>query len=318
MIFRGMMLLSGSGHPVLAEEIAKEVGTDLSRVELSRFSNGEIYCRIGETVRGQHVFVIQPIAEPVNEHIMELLIMIDALKRASAGAVSAVIPHYGYARQDKQSAAREPITAKLVADLISKAGAERVISMDLHTGQIQGYFDFPVDHLTALPRLAEYFVEKQIPDAVVVAPDVGRVKTAKRFSEMVDADLAILHKERPAHNVAEIGRVIGDVQGRNCILIDDMIDTAGTITAGARTLREQGAKDIYVCATHPVLSGPAIQRLDEAPICEVVLTNTVPIPDAKMLDKFVVLSVAPLFSRAIINVFEDVSVSTLFQGEDHL
>jgi len=313
-----MMLMSGTSHPELAEEIAKKMDIPLSPVDISRFSNGEIYCRIRTTVRGQHVFVVQPLAHEVNEQLMELLIMIDALKRASVGAVTVVAPHYAYARQDKQSAPREPITARLVANLISVAGAERLITMDLHTGQIQGFFDFPVDHLSALSLLADHYKAQKLEDLVVVAPDVGRVKTAKKFSEMVGADLAILHKERPAHNKVEVGAIIGEIKGKSCLLVDDMIDTAGTITAGAETLVEQGAKAVYACATHGILSGPAVQRLNDSAIKELVLCNTVPIPESRMSDKFVVISVASLLARAIVNVFEDISVSTLFQGEDHL
>lgn len=321
---KGMVICSGSANLPLAEEIANYLKVDLTKTHISKFSNGEIYVRFLESVRGTHIFVVQSISDPVNENIMELLIMLDALKRASASIISAVIPHYGYARQDKKSAAREPITAKLIADILTTAGADRVLTMDLHAGQIQGYFDFPVDHLTALPTLAAYFREQNIPDLVVVSPDVGRVKTAKKFADKLDAELAILHKERPAHNVAlvkerVIGReVIGEIEGKNVIIIDDMIDTAGTLVEGAAALLRNGAKEVYAAATHPVLSGPAIQRLKDSPIKEVVMTNTIPIEPSKYLDKFTVLSIAPLFAQAINNVYNNESVSEIFQGDNQL
>lgn len=321
---KGMVICSGSANLPLAEEIANYLKVDLTKTHISKFSNGEIYVRFMESVRGTHIFVVQSISDPVNENIMELLIMLDALKRASASIISAVIPHYGYARQDKKSAAREPITAKLIADILTTAGADRVLTMDLHAGQIQGYFDFPVDHLTALPTLAAYFREQNIPDLVVVSPDVGRVKTAKKFADKLDAELAILHKERPAHNVAlvkerVIGReVIGEIEGKNVIIIDDMIDTAGTLVEGAAALLRNGAKEVYAAATHPVLSGPAIQRLKDSPIKEVVMTNTIPIEPSKYLDKFTVLSIAPLFAQAINNVYNNESVSEIFQGDNQL
>lgn len=320
---KGLIICSGSSNPALAKEIADYLKMDLAKIHLSKFSNGEIYVRYLESMRGMHVFVIQSLSDPVNEHIMELLVMIDALKRASTGMISAVIPHYGYSRQDKKSAAREPITAKLIADLLTVAGANRVLTMDLHAGQIQGYFDFPVDHLTALPTLAAYFIEKKIPDVVVVSPDVGRVKTAKKFADKIGGDLAILHKERPAHNIAvvqqRLGReVIGEIEGKNCVIIDDMIDTAGTLVEGAEALKRNGAKDVYAAATHPILSGPAIDRLKNSIIKEVILTNTIALEPSKYLDKFTVLSIAPLFAQAIYNVYNDESVSEIFHGENQL
>lgn len=320
---KGLVICSGSSNPALAQEISEYLKIDLAKVQISKFSNGEIYCRFLESMRGMHIFLIQSISYPVNEHLMELLVMIDALKRASTTTISAVIPFYGYSRQDKKSAAREPITAKLIADLLTVAGANRVLTMDLHAGQIQGYFDFPVDHLTALPTLAAYFREKEMDDIVVVSPDVGRVKTAKKFADKVGADLAILHKERPEHNVAIVAQrsgreIIGEIEGKNCLIIDDMIDTAGTLVEGAEALHRNGAKNVYAAATHAILSGPAVERIKNSRIREVVLTNTIALEPSKYLDKFTVLSIAPLFAQAIINVYNDESVSEIFQGDNQL
>lgn len=312
-----LLIFCGSANPALGREIADELGVELGAVDISRFSNGEIYVRFMESVRGADVFVIQTMATPVNTNFMELLIMIDALKRASARRIAAVIPHYAYARQDKKTLPREPITGKLVADLLEKSGASRIVTMDLHAGQIQGFFDVPVDHLTALPVLVDYFERKKLANAVVVSPDVGRVKTAKKFADSIHADLAILHKSRPAPNTAEINMdLVGNVNGKNVIIVDDMIDTGGTIVQGVQALKTHGAGDIYVCATHPVLSGPAFERLKEAPITEIVLTNTIPLETARMLDNMVLLSVAPLFARAIESVYRDTSVSEIFKGEN--
>lgn len=310
------MLFSGRSNPALGQEIADHLGIQLGKVELSSFSNGEIYVRFQESVRGAEVFVVQTIAEPINDNLVELLIMVDALKRASAYKVYAVIPHYGYARQDKKSAAREPITAKLVADLLMTAGIHRVITVDLHAGQIQGFFNVPVDHLMGLPILVRYFEEKKLKDLVVVSPDVGRVKTAKRFADKLGADLAIMHKSRPAHNIAEITHIIGEVKGRPCLMIDDMVDTAGTLVSGAQALADQGATEIYAGATHAVLSGPAVERIEKSPIKELVVTDTIPVPDNKMISKFTVLSISGLLAQAIKNVYEDRSVSDLFDGQN--
>jgi ribose-phosphate pyrophosphokinase len=311
-----MMIFSGSSNLELGHAVANHLNFELGDVKIERFSNGEIYVRFQESVRGAEIFLIQSVCDPVNDNLMELLIMIDALKRASADVISAVIPHYGYARQDKKSTAREPITAKLVADLLQAAGVDRVITMDLHQGQIQGFFDRPVDHLTALPILASHFEELEIRDnLVVVSPDVGRVKVAKRFADMLGAGLAIMHKGRPEHNVAEITHVIGRVAGKNCVMIDDMIDTAGTLCAGAETLMTHEAAAVYACATHPILSGPAVERIQASPIKEVLVTDTIPVPPEKTADKITVLSVAPLFAHAILNVYEDQSVSELFDPD---
>lgn len=309
---RRLMVFAGTHNPELSQGIAEHLGIELGNATISKFANGEIYVRFLESVRGAHVFCLQSICQPVNSAIMELLIMIDAAKRASAHTISAVIPHYGYARQDRKSAAREPITAKLVADLLSAAGVQRVITMDLHQGQIQGFFDQPVNHLTALPILADYVSELALEDLTIVSPDVGRVKPAKKFADMLGGSLAIMHKGRPGHNVAEITHVIGDVGGRDCVMLDDMIDTAGSITEGAKALVEQGARSVYVAATHGLFSPPAFERIAEAPITEVIVTNTLPLPENQRGGKIRQLSVAPLFARAIHNVFEDDSVSELF------
>ncbi len=312
-----LMVFSGNSNISLGQEISNFLGVDLGRVKSSQFSNGEIYIRFLESVRGADIFVIQTMSAPVNTHLMELLVMIDALKRASAERISAVIPHYGYARQDKKTTAREPITAKLVADLLTVAGADRMLTMDLHAGQIQGFFDVPVDHLTSLPVLVAYFREKNLKDMVIVSPDVGRVKLAKKFADKLGADLAILHKTRPEHNVAEMGQIVGDVKGKNCLLVDDMIDTAGTITEGASTLMKSGAAAVYVAATHPVLSDPAMDRIDSSPIKEVVVTNTVPVVEEKS-SKVKVLSIAEIFAQTILNVYQDESVSAIFEEDNFI
>jgi ribose-phosphate pyrophosphokinase len=318
-----MMLFSGTTHPALAAEIAGHLGIQLSPCKISRFASGEIYFRSEESVRGTDVFVIQTHADPVNESIMEQLVMLDAMKRASAKRTTAVIPYYGYSRQDKKGLAREPISAKLVADLVTVAGAQRVVSVDLHSGQTQGYFDFPFDHLTALPILSDFLSgELGLHDenVVVVAPDAGRIRTAERLREHLHADLAFLYKRRSrreAHKIEEMA-VVGEVDGRPCILVDDMIDTGGTVAKGAEALAQQGAGPIYAAATHGVLSGKAVQLLEEAPISGVVLTNTMPIPEEKQFAKLRVLSIAPLIASALRAVFEDTSVSEIFRGENQL
>ena len=316
-----LMLFTGGAHPSLSQEIAENLGVPISPAKLTRFASGEIYFRAEDSVRGADVFVLQTHADPVNESIMEHLVMIDALKRASAKRITAVVPYYGYSRQDKKGLAREPISAKLIADLITVAGADRVVSVDLHAGQIQGYFDFPVDHLTALPVLTNYLQDEvglHDEDVVVVAPDAGRIKTAERLREYLHADLAFLYKRRSrreAHKIEEMA-VVGEVEGRPCVLVDDMIDTAATVAKGAGVLAQHGAGPIYAAATHGVLSGKAVQLLEEAPIAEVVVTNTVPIPEEKMVSKLRVLSVAALIADALRAVFEDTSVSEIFHGEN--
>ncbi len=316
-----MMLFSGTIHPDLAREICEHLGVPLSRCTIRRFASGEIYVRAEESVRGADVFVIQTHADPVNEAIMEQLVMLDAMKRASAKRITAVVPYYGYSRQDKKALAREPISAKLVADLLTVAGADRVVSVDLHSGQIQGYFDFPVDHLTALPILADHLDHElglRGDDLVVVAPDAGRIRTAERLRERLHADLAFLYKRRSrreAHKIEEMA-VVGEVEGRPCVLVDDMVDTGGTLARGAAALAAHGAGPIFGAATHPVLSGKAVQLIEEAPIEQVVVTNTIPIPEEKRSSKLRVLSIAPLIANALRAVFEDTSVSEIFHGEN--
>lgn len=309
-----IMLFSGTVNPELAQEVAKILGIPLGEIQLEKFANGEIYARYVHSVRGDSVYLMQSVSGNVNDALMELLIMADAAKRASARSVTAVLTHYGYARQDKKSAAREPITAKLVANLYEATGIDRIITIDLHQGQIQGFFDIPVNHLTALSLFADYFNNKGFDKdkLVVVSPDIGRAKAAKKLSDLMGCSIAIMHKGRPQHNVAEITSVIGDVKGKTCIINDDMIDTAGSITAGIKALKELGAGDIYVCATHGLLSGPALERIENSEIKEVVVTDTVPVPPEKRGTRIKVISVAPLFAQAISNVFNDRSVSELF------
>lgn len=311
-----LMVFSGTAYPELGEEVATGIGVTLGAAEISRFSNGEIYVRYLESVRGVDAFVVQTCAEPVNDTLMELLIMIDALKRASAKRITAVMPYYGYSRQDKKTLAREPISAHLVADVITAAGADRVISVDLHAGQIQGFFDFPLDHVTALPLLASYVVQKNLSDLVVVSPDAGRVKVAKRLSDRLHVPMAIMHKRRPEKNVAEIVHVIGEVEGMNCVIIDDMVDTASTMVEAADALKKYGAKEIYACATHPILSGSAVERIELSSIEELVVTNSLPLPSEKKIDKITVLSIAPLLANTITAVFREESVSEIVGGDN--
>lgn len=313
-----MLVFSGTSNPELAEGVARHLGVELGNVKIRKFANGEIYVRYLESVRGADVFIVQSGVAPVNSMIMEMLIMVDAAKRASAKSITAVIPHFGYARQDKKSAAREPITAKLVADLLTTAGVDRVIAMDLHQGQIQGFFNQPVNHLTALPILADYFESLKLENCCVVSPDVGRAKACLKLADMLGASLAIMHKGRPEHNVAEITHVIGEVEGKTCIIADDMIDTAGSITEGAKALITKGASKVYVTATHGIFSPPAFERIDSAPVEEVVVTNTIPVPEEKRHGKIRVLSVAPLLARAVQNVFHNDSVSELFDPDFQL
>jgi len=308
-----LKLFTANSNPKLAQEIAEHLGLKLSESEVGTFSDGEISVKIGESVRGASVYVVQSTCAPVNNNLMELLIMIDAFKRASAGEINAVIPYYGYARQDRKAKARDPITAKLVADLITAAGADRVVTMDLHAAQIQGYFDIPVDHLLGGPILAKYFLDKNIgDDVVVVSPDHGSVTRSRFFAEKLNVPIAIIDKRRPKANVAEIMNLIGDVRGKRAILIDDLIDTAGTLVQGAEALLDNGAVEVYACATHGVLSGPAIERLEKSPIKELVITDTIPLPDEKKIDKIKVISVAPIFAEAILRIYEGMSVSKLF------
>ena len=307
-----LKLFSLNSNPILAQEIAKVIGVELGKCSVSRFSDGEIQINIEESIRGCNVYVIQSTSAPVNEHVMELLIMIDALKRASAKTINIVMPYYGYARQDRKARSREPITAKLVANLLETAGANRVITLDLHAPQIQGFFDIPIDHLMGVPILADYFKEKQLDDIVIVSPDHGGVTRARKMADRLKAPIAIIDKRRPKPNVAEVMNIIGNVQGKTTILVDDIIDTAGTITLAANALAEHGAKEVYACCTHPVLSGPAIERIQNSKIKELVVTNTIAIPEEKKTSKIVELSVAPLIGEAIIRVHEEQSISALF------
>jgi ribose-phosphate pyrophosphokinase len=314
-VFHGskVKIFSLSSNPVLAQEIADFIGIPLTQCAVSRFADGEINVDIPETVRGHKVFVIQSTNCPVNEHIMELLIMIDALKRASAREVNVVIPYYGYSRQDRKAKARQPISAKLVADLLQTAGATRVIAMDLHAGQIQGFFDIPIDNFRALPIIAKYFKQKNIEDICVVSPDHGGAARARDMADVLNAPIAIIDKFRPKPNVAAVKNIIGNVEGQNCIIIDDMIDTAGSISAAAVALKEAGAKKIYVCCTHPLFSGDAIKKLNNAPIEEVVCTNTICLDESKQSPKITQLSIADLLGQGIINIIDDQGVSTLFR-----
>lgn len=301
-----------NANPKLAKEIADHIGLPLGNAEVVRFSDGEIQIKLNESVRGADVFVIQSTSAPVNQNLMELLIMVDALKRASAKSINVVIPYYGYARQDRKARARDPITAKLVANLMETAGAHRVIAMDLHATQIQGFFDIPVDHLLGVPILAKYFQEKELSDIVVVSPDHGGVTRARKLAERLEAPIAIIDKRRPEPNVAEVMNIVGNIEGKTAILIDDMIDTAGTITLAANALIESGAKGVYACCTHPVLSGPAIDRIANSKIEELVVTNSIALTEDRLIPKINVLSVAPIIGEAIIRVHEELSVSKLF------
>jgi len=310
-----MKLFTGNANPVLAEEIANYLGIPVGDAQVTRFSDGEINCGIHESVRGVDVFVVQPTCPPVNENLMELLVMIDAFRRASASRINAVIPYYGYARQDRKSRARDPITAKLVSNLIVEAGAQRVVAVDLHANQIQGFFDIPVDHLPGVPTIAEYFRTKGLSDnAVVLSPDVGGVTRARDLAAKLGAPLAIVDKRRPAPNVSEVMNVIGDVQGKSVIIIDDIIDTAGTLCTAAEVMLDKGARAVYGCCTHPVFSGPAIERMSKAPFKEIVITNTIPIEEDRRLPNMTILSVAPLVGEAILRIHEDLSVSKLFEA----
>ena len=313
-----LLLVSGRGNRELAEEVAVHLGVTLGEVQLSTFANGEIYCRYEDSIRGSDVFIIQSHCDPINERIMEQLIMIDAAKRASAKRITAVCPFYGYARQDRKAEGREPITARLLADLLTAAGIDRLVTIDLHTGQVQGFFDMPVDHMVALPVLVGYLQTVIEGETVVVAPDAGGGKLARRYANNLDADIAFIDKRRPqgVHNVAEAMDVVGRVEGRTCVIVDDMIDTGGTVSSAAELLKARGAADVFVAATHGVLSDPAVDRLKNAPIREVIVTNTIPIPEEKRFDNLRVLSVAEIIADAIDAVFEDISVSEIFKGDN--
>lgn len=306
-----LKLFSCNSNPLLAEEMSRVIGIPMGKVEISQFSDGEIKVQLQESVRGCEVFVIQSTSYPVNDHLMEMLVMVDALKRASAKSINLVIPYYGYARQDRKARSRDPITAKLVADLITAAGANRVITLDLHATQIQGFFNIPVDNLHGVPIIAQYLLTKGLRDVVIVSPDHGGVVRARKLAEKMQAPLAIIDKRRPEPNVCEVMNIIGDVAGKTAVIIDDIIDTAGTIVLAAEALKKAGARRIFATCTHPVLSGMAIERLEQSMVEEIVVTNTIPFKGGS--DKFTVLSVAELLGKAVIHVHENMSVSVLFE-----
>lgn len=313
--YSNFKVFAGSAHPELAQQIADILGVKLGDNKVGTFSDGEIFVETNETVRGCDVFIVQPTNNPVNDNLMELLIMIDAMKRASAGRINAVVPYYGYARQDRKAKSRDPITAKLVADLLTTAGADRVLTMDLHASQIQGYFNIPLDHLLGMPIIADYFIKKgfmENPEVVVVSPDLGSVTRTRKLAERLHAPMAIIDKRRPKANVSEIMNIIGDIKGKTCILVDDMIDTAGTISNAANALVELGAIEVYAACTHGVLSGPAIDRINLSAIKELVMLDTIAQPPREDMEKFVKLSVAPLFAEAIKRITDDVPLSKLF------
>ena len=307
-----LKVFSGNANPALAQEICAELKIPLGSAILTTFSDGELYCQIMENVRGKDVFVIQPTCSPVNDHLMELLIMIDAFKRSSAARITAVMPYYGYARQDRKDKPRVPISSKLVADLLTAAGTDRVLTMDLHAGQIQGFFDIPVDHLFAAPVLIEYIRRLDLENLTILSPDAGGVERARAFAKRLDADLAIVDKRRPSPNEAEVMNIIGQVSGRTVLICDDMIDTAGTLIHTAQALKREEAARVLTCATHGVLSGPACERLRHDVIEEIILTNTIPIDASKRLPNMTVLSVARLLAQAICSIHEETSISTLF------
>jgi len=307
-----LKIFTGNANPALAEEIIQQLGVPMGSCKVIHFSDGEIQVVINESVRGDDVFIIQPTSQPSSENLMELLVMVDAMHRASARRITAVTPFYGYARQDRKAHSRDPITAKLVANLITASGASRVMTMDLHAEQIPGFFDIPVDHFSAVPLLAQYFIDHQLDNAVVVSPDLGSVQRSQKFAERIGAQLAIIDRRRTAPYETEIKHIIGDIHGKQVILIDDMIDTAGTITQGAAALKELGAADIYACCTHAVFSGSAVDRLADAPIREIIVTNTIALPESKRIDKIKVISVAPLLAKAIDHIHKNLSVSNLF------
>ena len=308
-----LRIFTGNANPDLAREIAAYLGTTVGDSVVNRFNNGEIQVMINESVRGKDIFIVQPTCGPiVNDNVMELLIMADAFKRASANHITAVIPYYGYARQDRKARGREPITAKLMADLLETAGITRVVTIDLHAAQIQGFFNIPFDHMPGGPLLAEYIKEKKLDNMVVVSPDLGGVSRARGFAEILNAPMAIIDKRRPEPGVAEVMNLIGNVEGKNCILVDDMVDTAGSLTEGARALKKFGANEIYACCTHPILTDPALSRIAQSDITELVVTNTIPLAPSKKHPKIKVLSIAPILAETILRIYNDWSVSQLF------
>ena len=314
-----LMLVAGRSNPELAHKIGEKIGCELGEMTLKTFASGETYCRYEDSIRGADMFIVQTASMPVDQHLMELLIMINAARLASAKRITAVIPWYFYVRQDKKSRPREPITAKLVADLLQTAGADRVLTMDLHAGQVQGFFEIPVDHMTAIPMFAKYVRDLDLGEGIaVVSPDTGHAKIAGKFAEMVAGNLVILNKVRPAHNEAKITTVIGDVEGKAAVIIDDIIDTAGTLVAGAQALKDAGATKVYACATHGLFNGQALERIADSEIHKLVVTDTVPLDPIAQPDNIQVLSIASILAETIVNVFADDSVSALFAGENQL
>lgn len=315
---KNVKIFAGTSNIKLANKISEKLGIPLGKSQIVRFKDGEVYAKIDETVRGAEVFLIQSTSEPVNENLMESLIFIDALKRASAKTINVVIPYYGYARQDRKASPREPITSKLVANLLTTAGATRVVTMDLHANQIQGFFDIPVDHLEGLPILAKNFIKMGLmgDEVVVVSPDVGGVKRARKLAEWLDCKIAIIDKRRPKHNMAEVMNLIGEVEGKTAIFVDDMVDTAGTMTVGASAIMNLGAKEAYACCTHAVFSGPAMERLEASPFKRIFITDSISLSDEKYIDKVEVLSVDTLFAEAIKRIVKNESISTLFEKKE--
>ncbi|MHC1716088.1 MAG: ribose-phosphate diphosphokinase [Acidaminococcaceae bacterium] len=311
---KALRIFSGNANPDLAREIAAYLGTSVGDAAINRFNNGEVQVMINESVRGKDIFIVQPTCGPiVNDNVMELLIMADAFKRASAKHITAVVPYYGYARQDRKARGREPITAKLMADLLTTAGVTRVVTIDLHAAQIQGFFNIPVDHMPGGPILADYIKEKNLENPVVVSPDLGGVSRARLIANKLNCSIAIIDKRRPEPGVAEVMNLIGSVEGKTAIMVDDMVDTAGSLTEGARALMKFGAKAVYACCTHPVLTEPAISRIEESNITELIVTNTIPLPPEKRHPKIKVLSVAPILAETILRIYNELSVSQLFE-----
>ncbi|HXY41022.1 MAG TPA: ribose-phosphate pyrophosphokinase [Vicinamibacteria bacterium] len=310
---RELRIFTGSAHPALGEAIASCLGVPLGRAHLARFSDGEVWFQIHDNVRGADVFVVQPTCSPVNENLVELLLMLDAFKRSSASRLTAVLPYYGYARQDRKDKPRVPISAKLVADLLSTAGTDRVLTVDLHAAQIQGFFDVPVDHLFAAPVIIEHVQKLHLPDLTVISPDAGGVERARAYAKRLDATLAIVDKRRDQPNVAEVHNVIGDVEGRTALIVDDIVDTAGTLTKVAEAIKAAGAREVLASCTHPVLSGHSIERIEKSPLAQLIVTDSLPLaPEKRACGKIVVLTIAELLARAIKNIHEETSVTTLF------
>jgi ribose-phosphate pyrophosphokinase len=309
---RDLKIFTGSAHPDLGEAIARSLKMPLGRAHLARFSDGEVWFQIQDNVRGADVFVVQPTAPPVNENLMELLVMLDAFKRSSASRITAVIPYYGYARQDRKDKPRVPISAKLVADLLSTAGTDRILTMDLHASQIQGYFDVPVDHLFAAPVIIEHVLKMELPDLTVVSPDAGGVERARAYAKRLDAALAIVDKRRDAPNVAEVHNVIGEVEGRTCLIVDDIVDTGGTLAKVAEAIKAAGAREVLASSSHAVLSGHAVEKIEKSPLSKLIVTNSIPLAPEKRSDKIVSLSIAKLLGRAIKNIHDETSVTSLF------